>query len=218
MVTVLRTRGRPRKPKQDCKDRITFSVNHKVVEEFKELCIFNKENPNRLVEQYLATYIEDQKRANYASERYFESQIQVEDSTNKTKSILIADDEKNITEVLASLTKTLGYTPIVANSGSECISLTREKKPDLILLDIMMNDMDGWEVAEKIKNDPELKRTPIIMITGKSPSNDIRDKLHLIDNYLMKPVTSYMLKEAIDDFWSGKLNPIEKVKKQLKGI
>lgn len=122
------------------------------------------------------------------------------------KRILVTDDEREIVDLISTMLEKLGYTALKAYSGRECLSLSEKYHPDLVFLDIMMNPMDGWEVASAIKQDPALRDIPIIMVTGKQLTlEDVRDRAHLIENYIMKSaVTGDVLKEAIDDVLAAK--------------
>jgi CheY-like chemotaxis protein len=120
--------------------------------------------------------------------------------------ILVTDDEREIVDLISTMLEKLGYIAIKAYSGGECLSLSENDHPDLVFLDIMMNPMDGWEVASIMKRDPALCDIPIIMVTGKQLTlEDVRDRAHLIENYIMKSaVTRDVLEEAIDDVLTAK--------------
>jgi CheY-like chemotaxis protein len=122
------------------------------------------------------------------------------------KRILVTDDEPEIVDLISTMLEKLGYAAIKAYSGRECLSLSAKEKPDLVFLDIMMNPMDGWEVASAMKSDTTLRDIPIIMITGKQLTlEDVRDRAHLIENYIMKSaLTRDVLKEAIDEVMTAK--------------
>lgn len=86
------------------------------------------------------------------------------------KTILIVDDFVEYTNMLSSSLKTAGYEVLVANDGGASIRMAKEKKPDLIILDIMMPDVGGTEVRVELMKDPETKPIPIIFLTGlKAP-------------------------------------------------
>ena len=122
------------------------------------------------------------------------------------KRILVTDDEPDIVDLITDMLGKLGYDSLKAYSGRECLSVSEKEKPDLIFLDIMMNPMDGWEVASAMKKDPMLHNIPIIMITGKQLTlEDVRDRAHLIENYIMKSsLTKDVLKKSIDDVFTAK--------------
>lgn len=88
------------------------------------------------------------------------------------KKILVIDDEPDIVFLIKLILEKEGYKVIEANSGKEGIEMAKKEKPDLILLDIMMPDMLGWEVSKKIKADEELRKTPVAMLTVKSAAED----------------------------------------------
>lgn len=101
------------------------------------------------------------------------------------RKILIVDDEKNILEIIAFNLKKEGYQVIKAADGEEGLKKALEEDPDLILLDIMMPKMDGYEVCKKIR---EKKNTPIIMLTARAEEVDKVLGLELgADDYVTKP-------------------------------
>ena len=81
------------------------------------------------------------------------------------KKILVVDDEKNILEILKVKLENVGYVVLTAENGRDAIAKAKTQKPDLITLDIIMPDIDGAEVAETLKHDPETKDIPIIFLT-----------------------------------------------------
>ena len=101
------------------------------------------------------------------------------------RKILIVDDEKNIADIIAFNLKKEGYQVIKAGDGEEGVKMAMEENPDLILLDIMMPKMDGYEACKKIR---EKKNTPIIMLTARAEELDKVLGLELgADDYVTKP-------------------------------
>lgn len=101
------------------------------------------------------------------------------------KKILIVDDEKNIVNIIAFNLKKEGYTVVTASDGEEGVAKAFSEDPDLILLDIMMPKMDGYEACRKIR---EKKHTPIIMLTARAEEIDKVLGLELgADDYVTKP-------------------------------
>ncbi|MBR6651622.1 MAG: response regulator transcription factor [Anaerotignum sp.] len=101
------------------------------------------------------------------------------------RKILIVDDEKNIADIIAFNLKKEGYQVIKAGDGEEGVKMALEENPDLILLDIMMPKMDGYEACKKIR---EKKNTPIIMLTARAEELDKVLGLELgADDYVAKP-------------------------------
>lgn len=122
------------------------------------------------------------------------------------KLILITDDEPDVADVIADKLASIGYRTLKAYSGAECIEAARKNHPDLLFLDIRMEPMDGWEVANIMKNDGKLSDIPIIMVTGVELTlQDIMDRAHLIEDYIMKSDASLdKLNEAIEDVLTAK--------------
>lgn len=101
------------------------------------------------------------------------------------RKVLIVDDEKNIVDIIAFNLKKEGYQVITASDGEEGVKKTFEENPDLILLDIMMPKMDGYEACRKIR---EKKHTPIIMLTARAEEVDKVLGLEMgADDYVTKP-------------------------------
>ena len=117
------------------------------------------------------------------------------------KKILIADDETGIVKVMMTRLTSQGYEVLAALDGEETLRLTREKKPDLILLDYSMPKMKGDEVCRQIKNDPELKHIPIVFITA-SPGFVGHNVMQTTkaDDCLIKPFRSDVLLKKIRQY------------------
>lgn len=99
--------------------------------------------------------------------------------------ILVADDDKNICELIRLYLEKEGYTVVLAHDGEEAVSKFFNESPDLILLDIMMPKLDGWQVCREIR---KKSNTPIIMITAKGETFDKVLGLELgADDYVVKP-------------------------------
>ncbi|MEE9594938.1 MAG: response regulator, partial [Candidatus Hydrothermarchaeales archaeon] len=86
--------------------------------------------------------------------------------------ILVVDDEPDILYLVNKVLSNKGYTVIKASSGLDAIDKVKKEKPDLVLLDVMMPEMDGWETCKIIRADDETKDTPIAMLTVKSTDKD----------------------------------------------
>jgi len=104
------------------------------------------------------------------------------------KKILIADDNENIREALRYLLEDEGYTVSLAKDGAEALKKVREFSPDILFLDIMMPEINGYDVCRIIKNDPVLKKTYVIMLTAKGQADEQeRGKEIGADEYVLKP-------------------------------
>lgn len=99
--------------------------------------------------------------------------------------ILVVDDDVNICELLRLYLEKDGYSVIIVNDGMEAISAFQDSKPDLVLLDIMLPKLDGWQVCREIRKTSD---TPIIMLTAKGETFDKVLGLELgADDYVVKP-------------------------------
>jgi len=105
--------------------------------------------------------------------------------------ILAIDDDATLTELLATLLTTHGFEVVTANYGESGIELARSTSPDLIILDLMMPDKDGWKVCHAIR---EFTQTPIIVLSALNDPSVIASALDAgADDYLVKPVPSNVM-------------------------
>jgi DNA-binding response OmpR family regulator len=104
------------------------------------------------------------------------------------KKILIADDEKSIRELIKRVLLRKRYKIITASNGKDALDKIYSESPDLVILDIMMPEMDGWQVCKKIRQDPLYKNLSIIMLTVKKSDADQIKGLNIgSDEYMTKP-------------------------------
>jgi CheY-like chemotaxis protein len=112
---------------------------------------------------------------------------------------MIVDDSPYIVDGLLALLRRKGYQPIAAHGGEECLSLLATTTPDLILLDIMMEPVDGWETLERIKANPKTEPIPVLMFSAKKITPDEAQEHSLsIDDFVSKPVSPTQLLESIE--------------------
>ena len=113
--------------------------------------------------------------------------------------ILVVDDSPFIVDVFVTMLERGGYRTVAAYGGEECLEILKTVTPDLILLDIMMEPMDGWETLEKVKENPETKEIPVLMLTAKqlTPSEAQEYGIY-IEDYVLKPITHRELYDAIE--------------------
>lgn len=105
----------------------------------------------------------------------------------KTK-ILICDDDPLLLELMEFRLRAKGYQVVRAVDGAEALSKAETEAPDIIVLDAMMPKADGFEVLSRIKGDPNLSETPVIMLTARKAEKDIVSALEKgADDYLVKP-------------------------------
>lgn len=105
--------------------------------------------------------------------------------------ILVIDDDVAITELMSMLLKTHGFDAITSNSGIEGVELARKNTPNVVLLDLMMPDMDGWQVCAAIR---AFSNTPILILSAINDPSVVASVLDAgADDFLVKPVPSSVL-------------------------
>ena len=114
--------------------------------------------------------------------------------------ILCIEDEREMIDLMRLILERKGFEFIGAEGGPQGLELIEEEKPDLILLDLMMAGMDGWEVYRQLKADEKLKDLPVIVVTAKAQSIDKVLGLHIarVDDYLTKPFSPSDLLRSIE--------------------
>ncbi len=113
--------------------------------------------------------------------------------------IVCIEDESEMIDLVRLILERKGFEFQGANSGQQGLDLIRQDKPDLILLDLMMPGMDGWEVYRQLKADGQLKDIPVIVVTAKAQSIDRVLGLHIarVDAYITKPFGPQELLDTI---------------------
>ena len=112
--------------------------------------------------------------------------------------VLIADDNEQNRELLDAYLADENYEILMANDGQETMDAIEANQPDLILLDIMMPRMSGYEVCEKIKSDQEKQNIPVLMVTALNEMGDIEKAVKAgCDDFLTKPVNQLELKTRV---------------------
>ncbi len=112
--------------------------------------------------------------------------------------VLIADDNDQNRELLDAYLADEDYQILMARDGEETLQVVREQQPDLILLDIMMPRMSGYEVCEKLKSDSEFSGIPVLVVTALNEMGDIEKAVAAgCDDFLTKPVNQLELKTRI---------------------
>ena len=121
-----------------------------------------------------------------------------------TPTILVADDEPTLLRLMSFVLQRRGYAMITATNGEEALEKIRLNRPALVVLDIMMPRKDGYQVAAEIRADPELAKTPIIMLSAKAQDDDIERGLNIgVNAYITKPFEPDRLAEAVAAALSG---------------
>jgi PAS domain S-box-containing protein len=128
-----------------------------------------------------------------------------------SKTILVIEDDQNIRESITDLLETSNFNVISAPNGKEGLQLAIEKIPDLILCDIMMPLMDGYEVIQAVRKEKSLKDVPFIFLSAKSQKTDMRKGMDLgADDYLTKPFRAQELFDAVETrIWKNEVGQQE---------
>lgn len=115
------------------------------------------------------------------------------------KKVVCIEDEPEMIDLVRLILGRKGFELIGAVGGREGLETVRRVKPDLVLLDLMMPDMDGWEVYQQMKADEDLKAIPVIVVTAKAQSIDKVLGLHIakVDDYVTKPFGPQELLESV---------------------
>jgi DNA-binding response OmpR family regulator len=121
------------------------------------------------------------------------------ESTRQKRVIYIEDDPEMI-ELIHLILQQHHFTVKGALSGDEGLAIIRRESPDLILLDLMMPNMDGWEVYQQLKTDPKTRNIPVIIITARAQPIDRVLGLHIVkvDDYISKPFKPQELLDSIE--------------------
>ncbi len=117
----------------------------------------------------------------------------------KMTKIMVVDDEPDITFIVKETLTREGYDVIVANNGKEALEKIKSEDPDLVLLDVMMPELDGWETCKQIKADDDTKDTMVTMLTVKSEDEDKVKSLDyaLADWHINKPIDRKKLVKTV---------------------
>ena len=114
-------------------------------------------------------------------------------------SVMVVDDDPNALDIVRTFLESKGYRVATAKDGNEALAQLEEVRPAIVLLDVMMPGMDGWEVARVIKNHPDFGRTRVVMLTARSDFADKHEGLRAgADDYIVKPIQLKELGERIE--------------------
>ena len=116
------------------------------------------------------------------------------------KTVLYIEDDSEMIDLVALIIGRRGYDVVGAHGGREGLDLAQQNPPDLILLDLMMPDLDGWDVYKQLKAYDSTRNIPVIIITAKSQAIDRVLGLHIakVDDYISKPFRPKELLESIE--------------------
>jgi two-component system response regulator VicR len=116
------------------------------------------------------------------------------------KRVLCIEDEPEMIDLIKLILERRGFEVLGAVGGKEGLEVIRREMPDLILLDLMMPEVDGWEVFRQMKADEQLKDIPVVVVTAKAQSIDKVLGLHIakVDDYVTKPFGPQELLKSVD--------------------
>lgn len=120
-------------------------------------------------------------------------------NSNNQPVILVVDDISTNVVLIQALLKGKNYEVIPAQSGLQALKIAHERKPDVIILDIMMPEMDGYEVLARLRSDERTKDIKVVMVSALSKVADIQNAMNLgADDYLTKPLVAKRLFEILE--------------------
>jgi len=114
--------------------------------------------------------------------------------------VLCIEDDAEMIDLIRLILERKGFEVLEAVGGKEGLEVSRREMPDLILLDLMMPEVDGWEVFRQLRADEQLKDIPVIVVTAKAQSIDIVLGLHIakVDGYVTKPFGPQELLKSVN--------------------
>lgn len=115
----------------------------------------------------------------------------------QTRKVVCVEDEQEMIDLIRLILGRRGFEVLGANGGVRGLELIRAELPDIVLLDLMMPEMDGWQVYQQLKADPATEHIPVVVVTAKAQNIDKVLGLHIakVDDYISKP---FSLQELVD--------------------
>jgi two-component system response regulator VicR len=123
--------------------------------------------------------------------------IRMEDGS---KRLVYIEDEVEMIDLVRLILGRIGFEVMGANGGKEGLDMVRKELPDLVLLDLMMPDLDGWEVFQQMKADETTRHIPVVVVTAKAQTIDRVLGLHIakVDDYISKPFSPQELINSVE--------------------
>jgi len=119
------------------------------------------------------------------------------------KRILIAEDERDIRDLIAFTLRFAGYEVLTANNGEEAVQMTQKELPDLVLTDVRMPKMTGYEACKQIKADPTTQHIPVVFLSAKGQEAEVQSGMAAgADEYLLKPFAPDQLTRKVAEILS----------------
>jgi DNA-binding response OmpR family regulator len=127
------------------------------------------------------------------------------------RKVVCVEDEPEMIDLYRLILNRRGFEVIGADGGREGLDTIRETLPDLVLLDLMMPDMDGWEVYKRLKADRDTENIPVIVVTAKAQSIDKVLGLHIaqVDDYISKPFSPQELLDSVENVLIKRHQPVD---------
>jgi DNA-binding response OmpR family regulator len=124
------------------------------------------------------------------------------------KQIVCIEDEPEMIELIRLILGRRGFDVHGASGGKEGLELVREMHPDLVLLDLMMPEMDGWEVYQQMKADTSIRDIPVVVVTARAQNIDKVLGLHIakVDDYIAKPFGPQELMDSVEKILGQKIS------------
>lgn len=118
-----------------------------------------------------------------------------------SRNVLYIEDDLEMIDLVSMILSRRGFQVKGAQGGKNGLEMLATERPDIILLDLMMPDMDGWEVYQQIKSNEELKNIPVIVVTARAQAIDRVLGLHIakVDDYICKPFRPQELLESVEN-------------------
>lgn len=120
--------------------------------------------------------------------------------TETGRRVVYIEDEQEMIDLVVLILSRKGFEVVGASGGREGLDAVRNTMPDLVLLDLMMPDMDGWDVYQQMKSDEQTRKIPVIVITAKAQSIDKVLGLHIakVEDYISKPFSPQDLIDSVE--------------------
>ncbi len=121
-----------------------------------------------------------------------------------TSIVLVVDDEDMTRKLLRLMLERDGFTILEAEDGQQALEVIAESKPDIVILDVMMPNMDGFTTCQELRSQPETAELPIILLSARSQTEAVRAGLESgADRYMTKPISKPELVQTITDLLAG---------------
>ncbi len=120
------------------------------------------------------------------------------------KKVMVVDDEEDIRLTVGQILEVSGYEVITAETGMDCLEKLERERPDLVILDIMMPGMSGWDVAARIKENDDWNNIPIVFLTAKGDDMSVGMGGLASEEYIVKPFDVQRLKACVERIFKEK--------------